>query len=82
MLKIFSKINLPYSIYSSYVGVVREVVTKDGWIGLFGRGLKTRLIANGIQVKDFKIIFTYTPILPILNTINNLRILLKFQFIK
>ena len=36
--------------YFSYVEVVREVVRADGVIGLLGRGLKTRLIANGIQV--------------------------------
>ena len=37
---------LPYS----YVNVVRHVIQKDGVMGLFGRGLKTRLIANGMQV--------------------------------
>ena len=34
----------------SYVNVVRHVIQKDGVMGLFGRGLKTRLIANGMQV--------------------------------
>ncbi len=34
----------------SYAGVVRMVVAQDGVLGLLGRGLKTRLITNGIQV--------------------------------
>ena len=33
----------------SYPDVVRHVVKEDGLVGLFGRGLKTRLIANGMQ---------------------------------
>lgn len=33
----------------SYPDAVKQVVEKDGVIGLFGRGLKTRIIVNGIQ---------------------------------
>lgn len=28
----------------------QEVVAKDGVVGLFGRGLKTKIVANGLQV--------------------------------
>ena len=35
---------------SSYVEVVRHVVRTDGIIGLFGRGLKTRIMANALNV--------------------------------
>ena len=28
---------------------VQEVLAKDGVIGLFGRGLKTKILANGLQ---------------------------------
>jgi hypothetical protein len=34
----------------SYSKTVQLVVAKDGAMGLFGRGLKTRIIANGMQV--------------------------------
>ncbi|KAF8818148.1 putative MC family transporter [Cardiosporidium cionae] len=34
----------------TYVATVKEVVYKDGLIGLFGRGLKIRIITNGLQV--------------------------------
>jgi len=33
----------------SYAQAIRMVVDKDGWLGLFGRGLKTRIITNGMQ---------------------------------
>lgn len=33
----------------SYGEVVRMVIEKDGVAGLFGRGLKTKIIANGLQ---------------------------------
>ena len=35
----------------SYANTVKHVVEKDGIMGLFGRGLKTRLLTNGIQGK-------------------------------
>lgn len=34
---------------TSYPRVVREIVAKDGVVGLLGRGLKTKLLANGLQ---------------------------------
>ncbi len=41
----------------SYAEVVRTVVEKDGVLGLFGRGLKTRLIANGMQGLMFSVLY-------------------------
>eukprot|EP01006_Ploeotia_vitrea_P052447 TRINITY_DN67689_c11_g2_i1.p1 TRINITY_DN67689_c11_g2~~TRINITY_DN67689_c11_g2_i1.p1 ORF type:complete len:405 (+),score=37.44 TRINITY_DN67689_c11_g2_i1:77-1291(+) len=41
----------------SYGRAVREVLNKDGWVGLFGRGLKTRLITNGLQGVMFTVIW-------------------------
>ncbi|CAG9467451.1 unnamed protein product [Pedinophyceae sp. YPF-701] len=32
-----------------YVDVVKMVIEKDGLAGLFGRGLKTKILANGLQ---------------------------------
>ncbi|GAB4818210.1 hypothetical protein N2152v2_005256 [Parachlorella kessleri] len=33
----------------TYPQVVRMVIDKDGYMGLFGRGLKTKILANGLQ---------------------------------
>jgi hypothetical protein len=32
--------------------LLQMVVEQDGVMGLFGRGLKTKIIANGMQVRD------------------------------
>ena len=39
----------------SYVNTVKNVIKEDGIIGLLGRGLKTRILANGIQGIVFSI---------------------------
>jgi len=39
----------------SYKDAASEIIAKEGWAGLFGRGLKTRIIANGIQGAIFTI---------------------------
>jgi hypothetical protein len=41
----------------SYSEAARRVVRQDGRIGLFGRGLKTRIIANGLQGILFSILW-------------------------
>ena len=41
----------------SYVDTVRMIIASDGWKGLFGRGLKTRIIANALQSTIFTIIW-------------------------
>lgn len=41
----------------SYPQAVRVVVEKDGWLGLFGRGLKTRIITNGLQGLMFTVLW-------------------------
>jgi len=40
-----------------YIDAARAVVATDGWIGLFGRGLVTRIIANGLQGMMFSILW-------------------------
>jgi len=47
----------PHTI--SYLETVRLVVDKDGILGLLGRGLKTRLLANGIQGLMFSVLWKY-----------------------
>ena len=34
----------------TYPAVIRDIIAKDGVLGLFGRGLKTKILANGLQV--------------------------------
>ncbi|KAJ3095797.1 hypothetical protein HDU97_006498 [Phlyctochytrium planicorne] len=41
----------------SYAQAVKEVVAKDGVIGLFGRGLKTRILTNGLQGIMFSVLW-------------------------
>jgi len=41
----------------SYLDAGKEVIKKDGISGLFGRGLKTRLIANGLQGMMFTVLW-------------------------
>jgi len=41
----------------SYSQIVKEIVEKDGYQGLFGRGLKTRILANGTQGIMFSVLF-------------------------
>ena len=40
-----------------YVEVVRMIVAADGWKGLFGRGLKARILANALQSIVFTVIW-------------------------
>lgn len=35
----------------TYKETIAVVVEKDGLVGLFGRGLKTRILTNGLQVR-------------------------------
>jgi len=43
----------------SYPEIVKEIVKKEGLIGLFGRGLKTKLLANGFQGLMFSVLWKY-----------------------
>ena len=36
---------------------ISMILAADGWKGLFGRGLKSRIIANGIQSVIFTVIW-------------------------
>lgn len=41
----------------SYPDAVKGIVEKDGMIGLFGRGLKTRILVNGLQGLMFAVLW-------------------------
>ena len=43
----------------SYPAAVKEIVAQDGVIGLFGRGLKTRIMVNGMQGLMFSVLWTH-----------------------
>ena len=43
----------------TYPSVIKHIVKKDGLIGLFGRGLKTRILSNGFQGIMFSVTFKY-----------------------
>jgi hypothetical protein len=43
----------------SYQEVVSLIIEKDGWAGLFGRGLQTRLLTNAIQGAIFSVLWKY-----------------------
>jgi hypothetical protein len=40
-----------------YVAAAGRIVAEDGLFGLFGRGLKTRIIANGCQGIMFSVLW-------------------------
>merc|ERR1719201_3152556 len=41
----------------SYQQIVSKIIEEDGIMGLFGRGLKTRIIANGMQGLMFSVLY-------------------------
>ena len=41
----------------SYPTAVREIIAADGMVGLFGRGLQTRILANGLQGLLFSVLW-------------------------
>lgn len=43
----------------TYREAVTLILEKDGWIGLFGRGLQTRLLTNAIQGAAFSVLWRY-----------------------
>lgn len=43
----------------TYREAVTLVLEKDGWVGLFGRGLRTRLLTNALQGAIFSILWKY-----------------------
>lgn len=43
----------------SYQEVLRLIIEKDGVLGLFGRGLKTRLTVNALQGMVFAVCWKY-----------------------
>jgi len=42
-----------------YLAAARSVIAVDGLRGLFGRGLKTRILANGLQGLMFSVLWRF-----------------------
>ena len=55
-IRVLKTTRQPYDKPISYIDVGKEIIKNDGVIGLFGRGLKTRLIANGLQCMMFTVL--------------------------
>jgi len=49
----------------SYRDAVTLILEEDGWVGLFGRGLQTRLLTNAIQGAVFSVLWRYFQEVPI-----------------
>ena len=47
------------TVQISYPDAARAVIASDGLMGLFGRGLKTKIISNGFQGVMFSVLWKY-----------------------
>mmetsp|Transcript_19142 Transcript_19142/g.38699 ORF Transcript_19142/g.38699 Transcript_19142/m.38699 type:complete len:305 (-) Transcript_19142:154-1068(-) len=56
-IRVIKTVKQTSTVPITYVGAFRTVVDKDGYRGLFGRGLKTRIMANGMQGIMFKVLW-------------------------
>jgi hypothetical protein len=52
-----SKQTYPIGYNPSYLDITKDIINKDGFKGLFGRGLKIKIISNGIQGIMFSILW-------------------------
>ena len=43
----------------SYIETAKGIIKEEGFNGLFGRGLQTKLLANGLQSSLFSVLFKY-----------------------
>lgn len=43
----------------SYISAAKEIVEAEGWNGLLGRGLQTRLLANAVQGALFSVLYKF-----------------------
>ena len=55
VLKVYKQTNANTQL--TYIECAQEIIAKDGVVGLFGRGLSTKLISNGIQGAMFSVLW-------------------------
>ena len=58
-LRVIKTSKQTYSSDISYINLTKNIINKDGIKGLFGRGLKTRIITNGTQGIFFVVLWKY-----------------------
>ena len=58
-LRVIKTVRQTYYEPISYTKTVQLVLAKDGKKGLLGRGLKTRIMANGMQGLIFSVLWKY-----------------------
>lgn len=58
-LRVIKTAKQAYQTPVNYVTVTKEIVEKEGVSGLLGRGLKIRLLTNGVQGLLFSVIWKY-----------------------
>ena len=58
-LRVIKTVRQTYYKPISYIKTVQLVLAKDGKKGLLGRGLKTRIMANGMQGLVFSVLWKY-----------------------
>ena len=58
-LRVVKVVRQTHSDSIPYKEAVATVLNQDGWLGLFGRGLRTRILANGLQSLMFAVLWKY-----------------------
>ena len=58
-LRVIKTTKQTYKESESYMNITKEIIRKDGYQGLFGRGLKTRILTNGLQGCMFTVAYRY-----------------------
>ena len=56
MIKVYRQ---THSEQVSYLTAANNVIEKDGVLGLFGRGLKTKILSNGMQGILFSVLWKH-----------------------
>jgi hypothetical protein len=56
-LRVIKTTKQTYETPVTYPVVVKEILETDGVLGLMGRGLKTRILTNGIQGLMFSVLW-------------------------
>jgi len=56
-IRVIKTVKQTSTVPITYTEAMKQVVEKDGMAGLFGRGLKTRIMANGMQGIMFKVLW-------------------------
>lgn len=59
VLKTTKQAAAAYEAKVTYRQAADLVIEADGWLGLFGRGLSTRILANGLQSMVFTVVWRY-----------------------